>query len=178
MRSLVLERKQMIDGNQIRIARVILRMGVRELAHVARVSPATVTRIETGSPANSSTLAAIQHVFEAGDVQFVRGAARGGLQAQVLQAVCDIADVSADHPGLIRTVDGAIQEAIDDFLKAAAAKGVGHDIADQVEQVVKMLEMKIRWSSESRATLAKDHYEKAIKYLRQKSKKAKRSTGR
>jgi transcriptional regulator with XRE-family HTH domain len=38
----------MINGAQIRLARAVLRWGVRDLAREAQVSPATITRIEKG----------------------------------------------------------------------------------------------------------------------------------
>ncbi len=46
-------------------------MGVRELANLAKVSPATVTRIEGGGSAHASTLAALQAALEAAGVTFI-----------------------------------------------------------------------------------------------------------
>ncbi|MFT9459472.1 MAG: helix-turn-helix transcriptional regulator [Acetobacter orientalis] len=46
----------MITGTQLRMARAALRLGVRELAEEAKISPATISRIEGGYPANVSTL--------------------------------------------------------------------------------------------------------------------------
>jgi predicted transcriptional regulator len=42
-----------------------LKLGVRELAAVATVSPATLTRVEAGQAANASTLTAIYAALEA-----------------------------------------------------------------------------------------------------------------
>ena len=53
------------------MARAALKWGVRELAGAAKVSPATVTRIEAELPANSSTLSAIRTALEAAGVIFV-----------------------------------------------------------------------------------------------------------
>ena len=61
----------MLTGAQIRMARAALKLGVRELAGVAKVSPNTVTRIEADLPANASTLAAIRTALEAAGVIFV-----------------------------------------------------------------------------------------------------------
>ena len=61
----------MITGAQVRMGRAALRLGVRELAQAASVSPATVTRIEGDHPANASTLAAIRSALEAAGVEFI-----------------------------------------------------------------------------------------------------------
>ena len=61
----------MITGTQLRMARAALKIGVRDVATLAKVSPATVTRIESDLPANASTLAAIRTALEAAGVIFV-----------------------------------------------------------------------------------------------------------
>jgi hypothetical protein len=53
------------------MARAVLKWGVREVAKAARVSPATVTRVEADQPANAATLAAIQTALEAAGVEFI-----------------------------------------------------------------------------------------------------------
>jgi transcriptional regulator with XRE-family HTH domain len=53
------------------MARAALKLGVREVAAAAKVSPATVTRVEADQPANASTLAAIRAALEAAGVIFV-----------------------------------------------------------------------------------------------------------
>jgi transcriptional regulator with XRE-family HTH domain len=60
----------MITGHQIRMARTALRLGVRDVAARARVSPATVSRIESGSAANVTTLDAIRKVLQEAGVTF------------------------------------------------------------------------------------------------------------
>ena len=60
----------MITGTQVRMARAALKWGVRDLADAAEVSPATVTRIEGGHPANSATLTVIRTALEKAGVQF------------------------------------------------------------------------------------------------------------
>lgn len=50
----------MITGTQLRMARAALKLGVRELATHACMSPATISRIESGAPANASTLQALE----------------------------------------------------------------------------------------------------------------------
>lgn len=54
----------MITGTQLRMARAALKIGVRDLARSAGVSPATVTRIENGHPANMSTLVNLASTLE------------------------------------------------------------------------------------------------------------------
>ena len=61
----------MITGAQLRMARASLKIGVRDVAALAKVSPATVTRIESDQPANASTLAAIRAALEAAGVLFI-----------------------------------------------------------------------------------------------------------
>lgn len=61
----------MITGTQLRMARAALKLGVRAVAAMAKVSPATVTRIESDQPANASTLAAIRIALEAAGVEFI-----------------------------------------------------------------------------------------------------------
>lgn len=61
----------MITGAQVRMARAAAKLGVREVAKAAKVSPATVTRVESDLPANASTLAALQAALEAAGVEFI-----------------------------------------------------------------------------------------------------------
>lgn len=57
---------------QVRMARNALRLGVRELADLAQVTPATVTRFETGKGGlQLSTAEAIRKALEAQGVQFL-----------------------------------------------------------------------------------------------------------
>ena len=67
----------MITGSQARMARAALRMGVRDVAAAAKVSPATLSRVEDDQPANASTLAAIRTALEAAGVEFTNGDAPG-----------------------------------------------------------------------------------------------------
>jgi len=59
------------------MARAALKFGVRDVAVAAKVSPATVTRIEADQPANTSTLAAIRAALETAGVEFTDGDAPG-----------------------------------------------------------------------------------------------------
>ena len=59
------------------MARAGLRMGVREVAAAAKVSPATLSRVEADQPANASTLAAIRTALEAAGVVFTNGGEPG-----------------------------------------------------------------------------------------------------
>jgi transcriptional regulator with XRE-family HTH domain len=60
-----------LDADQARMARAALKLGVREIAAAAKVSPNTVTRLEAGLPVNSSTVAAIRAALEAAGVEFI-----------------------------------------------------------------------------------------------------------
>jgi transcriptional regulator with XRE-family HTH domain len=53
------------------MARAALKWGVRDVARAARVSPATVTRVEADQPANASTLGAIRSALEGAGVEFI-----------------------------------------------------------------------------------------------------------
>lgn len=68
------------------MARAALKLGVREVAALAKVSPATVTRIEADQPANATTLAALRSALEAAGVKFIDQNGEGAgirLQARV-----------------------------------------------------------------------------------------------
>ena len=57
---------------QVRMARNALRLGVRQLAEMAKVTPATVTRFETEKGGlQHSSAEAIRKVLEAAGVQFL-----------------------------------------------------------------------------------------------------------
>jgi CTP:molybdopterin cytidylyltransferase MocA len=55
------------------MARAALKLGVRDVAAAAQISPATLSRVEADQPANASTLAAIKQAFEAAGVVFTNG---------------------------------------------------------------------------------------------------------
>ena len=61
----------MITRLQMRMARVALGWGVRDLAEMAGVSPNTVSRFENGAGARVDTLGHLQEVLEEGRVIFV-----------------------------------------------------------------------------------------------------------
>ena len=68
----------MIDGDQIRMARGALHIGVRELAEMAKVAPMTITRLENGhSGGHANTIRKIQGALEAAGVEFIDGDAPG-----------------------------------------------------------------------------------------------------
>jgi transcriptional regulator with XRE-family HTH domain len=60
-----------MNGDQARMARAALKLGVRDVADAAKVSPNTVTRLEAGLPVNNSTIAAIRAALESAGVIFV-----------------------------------------------------------------------------------------------------------
>jgi transcriptional regulator with XRE-family HTH domain len=53
------------------MARVALGLGVRELAEIAQVAPATVSRLEAGEELKPRTVAAIRAALEAAGVEFI-----------------------------------------------------------------------------------------------------------
>lgn len=56
---------------QCKMARVALGLGVRDLAKLAMVAPATVSRLESGEELKPRTLDAIQSAFEAAGIEFI-----------------------------------------------------------------------------------------------------------
>ena len=53
------------------MARAALQLGVRELAQMARVAPATISRLERGGGLHPRNLEAIQAALEAAGVEFI-----------------------------------------------------------------------------------------------------------
>ena len=56
---------------QLRMARAALKIGVRELAEMADVTPNTISRIENGGDAMASTLKKLRQALEARGVAFI-----------------------------------------------------------------------------------------------------------
>ncbi len=56
---------------QCKMARVALSIGIRELADLAQVAPATVSRFEAGEELKPRTVAAIRAALEAAGVEFI-----------------------------------------------------------------------------------------------------------
>jgi transcriptional regulator with XRE-family HTH domain len=59
------------------MARAALRIGVRELAQMAKVATGTVTRFEAGEELKPRTIEAMQRAFETAGVEFTNGSAPG-----------------------------------------------------------------------------------------------------
>src|SRR5664280_154364 len=72
-----LSHEEMTSG-QCRMARAALKMGVRELAELARVSTNTVTRFEQNELLRSRTVEALQRALEASGAVFVDGDSSAG----------------------------------------------------------------------------------------------------
>ncbi|QCJ00601.1 helix-turn-helix domain-containing protein [Agrobacterium larrymoorei] len=53
------------------MARAALKWGVRDLAYRAKITPATITRIEAGKPSYATTLEAIRLAFEQAGLEFI-----------------------------------------------------------------------------------------------------------
>jgi transcriptional regulator with XRE-family HTH domain len=60
-----------MDAAQARMARAALKMTVRDVGELARVSPNTITRLEAGLPVNHSTSQAIRTALESAGVEFM-----------------------------------------------------------------------------------------------------------
>lgn len=160
----------MVNGSQIRLARAVLRWGVRDLAREAKVSPATIVRIEKGEPANATTLSAVRQVLEAADIQFTVKSIRRGPQARTLQAISDLANESRDHAGLVGTINHAIDECLDDYWNEAGKKS-----DNQVQQLLRLLGVKARWAAEAGEVLTQKHFEHASKQLEHRVKRSKKN---
>lgn len=68
-----------MNAAQCRMARAALRLGVRELAETARVSPTTVSKLERGEALHPRTVEAIRAVLEAAGVEFIPENGGGGV---------------------------------------------------------------------------------------------------
>jgi transcriptional regulator with XRE-family HTH domain len=67
-----------ITGDQIRMARAALRLGIRELAALAKVAPMTVSRLETGrSGGHAETIRKIERALEKAGIEFINGDSPG-----------------------------------------------------------------------------------------------------
>lgn len=60
-----------MNAVQSKMARAALGLGVRELADLADVSPATITRLERGDELQPRTIKAIQSALEAAGIIFI-----------------------------------------------------------------------------------------------------------
>ena len=60
-----------MNSVQCKMARVALGLGVRELAELAMVAPATVSRLEAGEEFKPRTNQAIQSALESAGVEFI-----------------------------------------------------------------------------------------------------------
>ena len=64
-----------LNAVQCRMARAALGLGVRELAALANVAPATITRLERGEELLPRTVAALQSALEQAGVIFLEAGA-------------------------------------------------------------------------------------------------------
>jgi len=66
-----------MNAAQSRMARAALKLGIRDVAKLAKVAPSTVSRFEAGENLNPRTVEAIQRALEAAGVEFTDGNAPG-----------------------------------------------------------------------------------------------------
>jgi predicted transcriptional regulator len=66
-----------INAAQCRMARAALRIGVLELAKLAKVAPSTISRCEAGDTLQPRTVEAIQAALERAGVEFINGSNPG-----------------------------------------------------------------------------------------------------
>jgi transcriptional regulator with XRE-family HTH domain len=70
----------LLEPIQVKLARVALGLGVRELAEAAAIAPSTITRFESGKGGmQARTLDKIQRVLERGGVVFVSADSTAGV---------------------------------------------------------------------------------------------------
>jgi len=70
----------LITGDQLRMARAALRLGVREAAGLANVAPMTISRLENGqSSGQGETLMRIRRALEVAGVEFIEENADSGV---------------------------------------------------------------------------------------------------
>jgi transcriptional regulator with XRE-family HTH domain len=60
-----------MTGQQCRMARAALNMGVRDLAKLAKVATGTITRLEAGEELKPRTVEAVQHALERKGIEFI-----------------------------------------------------------------------------------------------------------
>ena len=65
-----------MTGQQCRMARAALNMGVRDLAKLAKVATGTITRLEAGEELKPRTVEAIQHALERRGIEFIADGVR------------------------------------------------------------------------------------------------------
>jgi len=66
----------MLSPEQVRMARAALKIGVRDLAEMASVTPATISRFETGKGGmHANTMDAVQKALEASGIVFIEDGA-------------------------------------------------------------------------------------------------------
>lgn len=65
-----------MTGQQCRMARAALGMGVRELAKLAKVATGTVTRLEAGEDLKPRTVEAIRAALEKKGIEFIADGVR------------------------------------------------------------------------------------------------------
>ena len=53
------------------MARAAVRLGVRDLARLAQISPTTVTRAEADLPVNKTVIAATERALETAGIEFI-----------------------------------------------------------------------------------------------------------
>jgi transcriptional regulator with XRE-family HTH domain len=66
-----------MNAAQSRMARAALKLGIRDVAKLAKVAPSTVSRFEAGEQLNPRTVEAIQRALEAAGIEFTDGNAPG-----------------------------------------------------------------------------------------------------
>jgi predicted transcriptional regulator len=67
----------LITGQQCRMARAALNLGVRDLARMAKVATGTITRLEAGDTLKPRTVEAVQRVLERAGIEFTNDGAPG-----------------------------------------------------------------------------------------------------
>ena len=66
-----------MNAAQSRMARAALKLGIRDVAKLAKVAPSTVSRFEAGEKLNPRTVEAVRRALEKAGVEFTDGEAPG-----------------------------------------------------------------------------------------------------
>jgi transcriptional regulator with XRE-family HTH domain len=109
-----------VTGDQIRMARVLLKLGVRDLSELAEVDKSTISRIENGGTSYSATLRQLRTICEDRGVLFIDPVE--GVHAATVALKWGVAP-PARQPG----EDAAIGEAGAGGMKAAAWEDFDED---------------------------------------------------
>lgn len=124
----------MITGDQLRMARALLRLTMRELARLCDIDQGTVVRVEAGAGAHKLTLQRLRQVLEERGVRFIPsregdhepGVALKWGVAATARAVEDAAPAKEGEPGMKAAPWDDFAEAVPAEIESLRAYWRGH----------------------------------------------------